>query len=108
MKLSILRHSLFRGPQKAFHERDGPRPAFRFALDLAAAGSSELVKFRSPVAVGNAPARLDPSPLLEAQQRRVERSLVEVESLAGDLLNLLGEPETMLRAHGFERAKDHE
>src|ERR1051325_1356506 len=53
------------------------------------------------------PERANPPAMLEAQQGGVERALVEIEQAARDLLNSLGQPEAVLRPHGFEGAQHH-
>ena len=79
-----------------------------FALDLASPRARQLVKLSPPVRLRHAPCRPDPAPLLEPQQRRIQRSLVERQRAAGDLLNALGEPEAVLRPHSLERAQHHQ
>src|SRR6266536_1977583 len=58
--------------------------------------------------LGNSPLCLDPTAVLEAQERRIECSLIEVECTFGDLLDPLGEAKSVLGPHGLEGSQDHQ
>ena len=76
--------------------------------DPPPARARELVEPGAAVVVGDAPPRADPAALLQAEQRRVERALVELEQPFRDPIDSLREPESVLRPHRFERAEDHQ
>src|SRR3954467_8068675 len=69
-------------------------------LQLLAAGARQLVVLGIAVVVRRGPPRLDPAAALEAMQRRVERSLLNLDDARGDLVEPLGDRPAMLR---FER-----
>src|SRR5262249_20852389 len=66
------------------------------------------VVLRLAVRVGGAPGALDPPPLLEADERGIERSLVQLERLRGNLLEARRYAVRMLRPHRRQRAQDDE
>ncbi len=82
---------------------DHATPAFRFFLELLASGASQGVILRLAVIFGNTPLGGDPAALLEAQQRRIERSLVQLQQVFRDLLDAHSDPEAVHRPHGIER-----
>ena len=68
----------------------------------------QLVELRLPVVVGDAPARLDPSSLLQPEERGIERALIQLEEAFRHLEDPLGESEPVLRSHRVERPQHHE
>src|SRR5215510_1330955 len=87
-------------PDRFENLRDGGAefpPGVGFRLELGAAFRGELVVLRTPVVVGRAPARLDPAAPLEPVERRVERSLLDLQRGAGDLMEPLGDRPAVLR-----------
>src|ERR1700730_4076618 len=78
-------------------------PALPFLSKLLAARARQRVILGLAVVVGQAPPRADPPALLETQERRIQRSLIELEQVEGYLLDALRYAVTMERAHGVER-----
>jgi len=97
-----------RQPLEAVHDGNRARPVLGFSFHLPASRGRDFVKLGAPVIAGDAPARADPSAVLQPQQRRVQRPLVQVQHAAGDLLNPLRQPETVLRPHGGQRPQHHQ
>src|SRR5262249_25379799 len=54
------------------------------------------------------PLPLDPALLLEPEERGIQRALVEVEDLARDLVQPLGDAVAVHAAEGIERLEHHE
>src|SRR3954471_1925011 len=74
------------------HARDGggdPLPVRGFLRELLAPGPRQRVELRAPVVLGITPRRLDPALLLETVERGVERSLVHLQHVLGQLLQPL-------------------
>src|SRR5438128_3180746 len=75
------------------HEADGlheRRPRARFGIELAPPGTRQLVVLRLAVVVGGAPFGPDPAATFEPMERRVERALRNLESLARNLMDAFG------------------
>jgi hypothetical protein len=68
-----------------------------FALELFAAGRGELVIFGAAIIFGRAPAGFDPAATLEAVQRGVQRTLLDLQNVFGDLLNTFRNGPAVLR-----------
>src|SRR5262249_32120943 len=66
-------------------------PARFLRLELLPAGARELVKLRFASGFVHVPARRDPALLLDAVERRVERTLLDVEHLVRELSNTLND-----------------
>src|SRR5450756_2590240 len=96
------------GAKESLHQGHGALPILRFPRDLFPPRARQLVEFGPAIGIAGAPARFDPAALLQAQERGIQRPLVEIEGAAGDLLNALGQPEPVLRPHGFERPQHHQ
>ena len=72
-------------------------PALHLRHELAAPFGGDLVELRAAIVLGDAPFGGDPPAVLEAVQRRVERALVHLEHVAGDLLDALRDAPAMHR-----------
>ena len=72
-------------------------PAGELALQLLAALARQRVELRAPAKVRLLPVGDDPALVLEAVERRVERSLLDRQHLVGELLDALGDRPTMKR-----------
>ena len=59
----------------------------RFGLKLFAAGLGDGVEARFAIVVGGAPLGSDPIFVEKADERRVDRSLIDLESLFADLFD---------------------
>ena len=79
------------------------------ALDgqLPASGRRQAVVLGAPAELRHRPFGFDPAPMLEAMQGRVERALVDLEHVFGDLLDALGDRPPVLRIL-LERAQDQQ
>ena len=82
--------------------------ARRFAFELSAAGAGELVVLRAPVVLRDAPRGFDVALLLQLQERRVERAVVDQEPLAARLLDAPGDAVPVSRPQGLERFQNHQ
>jgi len=82
-------------------------PVSRFAFQVLSAGRCQFVELRPAFGIGDAPFRTNGPILFQLQQRRIERPVIDTQSIAADLLDPLGEPIPMLRPHGSQRAKHH-
>jgi hypothetical protein len=89
--LAALPFRSLRCPAEHAHDRAGDTPPFAFlAPELAAAGRGQRVEARAAVVVRRAPFGVDPAARLQALQRRIERSVIDDEYVAGRLLNRTG------------------
>ena len=86
---SYVSRRQFRG--HAFHSRAG-----------------QLVELRLPVVLGDAPLGPDIAFLLELEQRRIERAVIEQQPIAAGLLDPAGNAVAVLRPHRLEGLQDHE
>jgi len=94
--------------EKLGHQGHRQFPVLGFLANLSPSACRQLVELRLPVVVGNAPSRLDPSSLLQPEERRIQRALIQVEKAFRHLEDPLGESETVLRSHRVERPQHHE
>ena len=84
------------------HESNGggkALPVGLFALELFASGARERIVPGATIVLAGAPLGLNPALLFEAVESGVERALLDLEDVAGNLLDALGDPPSM---HGFE------
>ena len=72
-------------------------PGTLFALELFAAGGGKFVILRAAIIFGSAPAGFDPAATLQAVQRGVQRALLDLQNVFGDLLNTFRNGPAMLR-----------
>src|SRR5262245_14756518 len=100
--------SSIRQPQQPAHHAGDPFPVLRLLGELLPPGAGDGVVLGFPVVVGSAPARRNPSALLEAEERGIDRALIELEHVLADLLDAPGDPVTMKRSHCLERLEHHE
>ncbi len=82
-------------PGRLLGERTCARPRDRVVLGLA-------------VVLGGLPGPFDPALLLQADERGIERALIQPDGLLGDLLDPGGDAVGVLRAHGGERSQHDE
>src|ERR1019366_1795783 len=94
--------------KEPLHQGHGALPILRFPRDLLSPRARQLVEFGLAIGIAGTPARFDPAALFQAQERRIERPLVEIQRAAGYLLDAFGQPEAVLRPHGFERPQHHQ
>src|SRR4029077_19143964 len=88
--------------EQARHERGHALPAFCLRQKLFAPAASQRVILGLAIVVGDAPFRRDPTALFEPQKGRIERALVELEKIRGNLLNDHGGLEPVQRTQSFE------
>src|SRR5689334_18463442 len=77
-------------PLRRDHEVDGlgvARPLRKLGGELAPAGGGELVELRLAISLRVSPLCSEPSLLLHAMERGVERAFGDLQALSGDLLN---------------------
>src|SRR5262245_11422578 len=83
---------------------DGGRqrpPRIGLLLELLPSFSRQLVVLRAAVVVREIPLRLDPTAPLEAVQRRIQRSLIDLQRVFRDLLDPLGDRPSVLRIESY-------
>src|SRR5262249_35188324 len=94
--------------QELLDEPGQTPPALGPLAQRARAGLRDPVDLALTVALRPLPGALDEARLLQPDERRVERPLVEGEGGLGHLLEPRREPVGVLRAHGVEGAQDDE
>src|SRR5262245_25075198 len=88
--LSALRPPLS-GVAKQLADRLGEaRPLRFFFLEPLFSGASQAVRPRPTIVFGEAPGRADPAEVFHAVERGIERSLLDAQHVAGDLLDVCG------------------
>ena len=75
------------GSEDARHEPGHLLPAVRFAAKLTASGRRQSIIFGFALVVGFAPLAGDEALVFQAVERGVERTLLDFEAVAGDLLD---------------------
>ena len=91
----------------ADHGGDAP-PVLGFGVKLFAAGFGDGVEAGFAIVFGSAPLGGDPSLVEEANERGVDRALIDLERFFADLLDAAGDAVAVERAHGGESFEDHE
>ena len=66
-------------------------PGVSFQFELAASGLGEFVILGAAIVVRSTPLWFDPATALESMKRGVEGALLDLEDIAGDLLDALGD-----------------
>src|SRR5207302_3189494 len=85
--------------QKTADHCDRTRPTLGFGGELFPAGASDRVELGAAVVLAGAPLARNPSFLLEPQERRINRALVERERSLCDLLDAPGDGVSVQRPH---------
>src|SRR5688572_11436464 len=106
--MTALTSLVFARRQEARHDRGRLGPLPRIALDLFPAGLGELVELGLAVVVGHAPRGADQPFLLQLEQSRVERAVVDRQLPSARLLDAAGNAVAVLFAHGQEGAQHHQ
>src|SRR5687767_6155426 len=88
---SQRRTSLLDRPHDQADGVDQPFPLRAFLLQLAASLRRQAVVARAPIVFGRRPIRLDAPPILEAVQRRIEGTLLDLKKRLGALLDRAGD-----------------
>src|SRR6185436_4751554 len=83
-------------------------PALRLLVERARTGLGDAVVLRLAIALGPLPRALDPTLLLEPDQRGIQRALIEEKRMLGHLLEPRRQSIRVLRPHRRQRAKDDE
>src|SRR5438128_2436537 len=81
------------------HHRDGARPTVLLGGQLLASRAGNRIEPRAAVVLARAPLALDPPFLLQPQERRVDRPLIERERTLSELLDSPRDAVTMPRPH---------
>src|ERR1700690_703003 len=71
-------------------------------------GLGQLIELCLAIVFRDSPTGSDATLLLQFEQRRVERAVVQLQQIAARLLNAPCESVPMKRPHGFKRAQDHQ
>src|SRR5262245_44625373 len=87
---------LFQPDDRGDGRRETP-PVRALAIELLPTGPGQLVELCPPPQVAGFPLRRDPALLLELVQRRIERSVADLQRVAGDLAEPLADRPAMHR-----------
>src|SRR6202046_4018992 len=85
-----------------------PLPVFGFDSKLLYPTLGNAVVARSTVVLGYAPLARNPTFLLQAQKRRVDRALVQLQHVFAQLFNAPANSEAMQRAQRLQCLQDHQ
>ena len=96
--IPTLQMALARGIEDELNRFGEPVPGLFFGHKLAAALGGELVEARLAAVVRFAPVGRDPAAFFQAMQRGIERALLHLEDIVGDLANALGDAVAVHRA----------
>src|SRR5580765_2829442 len=98
-------------PLRQFHDASDrvlhPVPVTRFDDELLPSQGRQPVIFRPPPELRHFPLGFDPAAMLEPVQGRVQRTLVDLEHVLGNVLDSLGDRPTMERIP-LQRAEDQQ
>ena len=83
-------------------------PAPCFGLKLPASGRRQSVEARSTVVIGRPPLGGDGTFLLESQEQRVQRPLINRECIVADLFDAFGQSVAVLRSEDVEGFEYHQ
>src|SRR4249920_1726073 len=78
-------------------------PTSRFPRESVAVRVPSARRILPSGCCGDPPARLDPASLLQPEERRIQRALIQVEDAFRHLEDPLREAESVLRSHCGER-----
>lgn len=104
---SDCRHFL-RFQQKFVNEACESPPALDLCRQRALSRLGKVVEFGFAIVFRLLPGALDPSPLLQTDQRRIKRPLIQVERVVGNLLEPRCDRICMEGSHRRERLQDYE
>src|SRR5262245_58067685 len=96
-----------RGRKKAGRNLRCPLPAFRFGRQLFTPGARDRVILGAPIVFRYAPSGANPSPLLQIQQRGINRALIELQQMAAGLLDAPRNAVPMQGAKSLESFESH-
>jgi hypothetical protein len=94
--------------QESAEDRGRALPFTSFLFDPSSSRAREAIVLCFPVVVGDAPLGGDVALLLELEERRVERAVIDCDRLTADLLDAAGDAVPVLRPHGLEGFQDHQ
>src|SRR5690349_14682259 len=83
-------------------------PLAGFARELLFSGGRERVVLRAAIVLGLFPLGLDESLLLQLEERRIQRAVVEREAIAARFLDAPRDAVAVQRPEDFEGLEDHE
>ena len=104
MEHMVAVHHLRQGERQA----GKPPPALGLLFEAAHAGFGHAVVLGLAVRFGSLPSTLDPALLLQADERRIQRPLIQPERGFGDLLQACREAVGVLGSHRVQRPQDDE
>src|SRR5258708_5140869 len=108
MRSQSMELSLPRAAQQSAHDGCNPLPVLRFHGELLSSLTGEAVELRFAIVVGNSPTCGDPFSLLKPQQGRVERPLIELKKVFGDLLDAAGDSIAVERPKALKSFQNHQ
>src|SRR5579862_5777061 len=100
--------SLFLHAQHAPYHVGNPLPVLRLYCQLFLAACRDRVELRPAVVLRGPPLRRDPPLLQQPHQRRVHRSLVQLQHVPADLFDAPGNSKPMLPAQRMQRFQNHQ
>lgn len=99
-KASIFVSAPFRDSEDAADYASDAVPVLCFGLELLAAGFGDGVEAGFAIVVGSAPFGGDPTFMCQADERGVDRALIDLESFFADLLDAACNAVAVEGAHG--------
>ena len=94
--------------QEPFNDARRTLPLRFFLVELLAPGAGQGVDPHATAALGGAPFGRNPPHLLQLEQRRIQRALVECELIPADLFDSPRDPIPVQRAQGLQGLDDHQ
>jgi len=82
-------------------------PVRLFGGELFASDGGEFVELGLAAVVGGSPFGVEPAAFFEAMEGWIERALLDLEDLLGDLANAVGDAIAMDRAEGDDLEDEH-
>src|SRR5262245_56198833 len=93
LRLSRVQNLADRGGQSA--------PRIFLGLQLFMPASGQLIIFRSPIVLGSVPTGLNPPASFQTVKSWIQRSLLDLQRIARQLLNAFGDRPSVLRPEGY-------
>src|SRR5205085_6825067 len=105
---AVVSSGIVRDFQKPFDDARRTLPLRFFLLELLAPGACQCVELHAAAALGCAPSGRDPPHLLQPEQRRIQRALVERQLIPADLFDSPRDSISVQRAQGLQCLDDHQ
>ena len=94
--------------QQLLHQAGQLAPTLGFLFERFHSGFGDGVVFRFPAVFGRVPFALDPALLFQANQSWIERALIELQQILGNLLQPRGDAVSVLWAHAAQSTQNDE